>query len=348
MDIHQHLAKLLYQSDKVEIPGFGYFVCEVMDTEIHPVEHRFHPKYKKIDFKVSKEVKGEALIEAMVNDGSNALQAKADVANFTQHAIAELKAGKKFQFKHIGFLFIQTGAWVFEQDLSVNYLPESIGLGSFVAKPMLKETPKEAPKVALNPAKEKKKRSMPWGLLTAVFLALVISGAVYWGWSSLQNYWNALGEEQAQVAEQIKPEELPKVSNDTLTSQPADSLAQDSLSAMAADSIDTAVEEELVPEEPVESPVVEHTTIPQTGNVGIYSDKNYYLVAGCFKDELRADEFVQELVNEGFRASKEGTTSGGLHRVVYGGYDTWALAKADIQKVKDTGREGAWIQKNKK
>ncbi len=348
MDLHQHLANLLYLHDKVEIPGFGYFICEVVDTEIHPVEHRFHPKYKKIDFKVSKDVKGLELIEALTKGGISELQAKADIAKFTRDAIAELKAGKKFQFKNIGFLFVQTGAWVFEQDLRVNYLPESMGLGSFVAKPVQDEKAKVQPATETKTESVKKKRSFPWVPLTAVAVLLIISGAVYWGWNSLQTYWNELGQQDVEVAEVIPADTASQTTTsvmDSLNTLPVDSMATDTV---PLEDSTMASEAEIKPqEEVVETKEEVPQEVPVDNGGRLYQNKNYYLVAGCFKDEARADVLVQELRAEGFKASKEGLTKGGLHRVVYGGYDTWALAKADIPMVKEKGREGAWIQSNK-
>lgn len=352
MEISQYLAQLLYGNDIVEIPRFGFFTCEYVSAEIHPVEHSFKPAYKKIDFEIDKAIKGELLIHTMVSDGLSVSASNAAITEFTKKIIRTLKSEKKFEFEGIGHLLLQSSAIVFEQDNTVNYFKGSLGLESFTEKPMLSSTKVISPKFAKK-EEEKKSRKGLWWTIAAVFLLIILSTALVWKWDYVDDYWAMISSDDSEQVEEIKDKEIEQIPEIIIAEevQKEDSLVEvnDSLESISTIPNDTLIEEP-IPETPDVEEVVPEETPQKVSNVlngRLYQDKKYFLVAGCFKDKVRADEFLQELSNDGFRASKEGKTSGGLYRVVYGGYDTWALAKADILKVKEKGRSGAWIQKNR-
>ena len=87
--------------------------------------------------------------------------------------------------------------------------------------------------------------------------------------------------------------------------------------------------------EPEAAPEIEEESIS-------YSEKRYYIVAGCFRDERNADALVRNLIQKGYDAEKFGKV-GNLHAVSYSSFIDRAEAQNQLRKIREEEELEAWI-----
>ena len=74
----------------------------------------------------------------------------------------------------------------------------------------------------------------------------------------------------------------------------------------------------------------------------MHDRKEYYIVAGCFREESNADQLVADLRKRGFQAEKFGKI-GNLHAVSFSSFIDKSAALEELKKIRNTEQEGAWI-----
>lgn len=68
----------------------------------------------------------------------------------------------------------------------------------------------------------------------------------------------------------------------------------------------------------------------------------YYIVAGCFRDEINADELVKSLNDVGFKAEKFGRI-GNLFAVSFASFDDKEPAVKELQRIREEIHPDAWM-----
>lgn len=68
----------------------------------------------------------------------------------------------------------------------------------------------------------------------------------------------------------------------------------------------------------------------------------YYIVAGCFRDEINADELVKALKIKGFKAEKFGKI-GNLYAVCFASFDNKELAVRELNRIREEIHPEAWM-----
>jgi|WetSurSiteA1Bulk_404760.scaffolds.fasta_scaffold00155_5 nucleoid DNA-binding protein len=68
----------------------------------------------------------------------------------------------------------------------------------------------------------------------------------------------------------------------------------------------------------------------------------YYIVAGCFRDEINADELVKSLRNKGFNAEKFGKI-GNLHAVSFASFSDKEMAVKELKRIREEIFPEAWM-----
>ena len=71
-------------------------------------------------------------------------------------------------------------------------------------------------------------------------------------------------------------------------------------------------------------------------------DLRYYIVAGCFRDEINADELVKSLNDVGFKAEKFGRI-GNLFAVSFASFDDKEPAVKELQRIREEIHPDAWM-----
>ncbi|MFO7369742.1 MAG: SPOR domain-containing protein [Bacteroidales bacterium] len=71
-------------------------------------------------------------------------------------------------------------------------------------------------------------------------------------------------------------------------------------------------------------------------------DLRYFIVAGCFRDEINADELVKSLNDVGFKAEKFGRI-GNLFAVSFASFDDKEPAVKELQRIREEIHPDAWM-----
>ncbi len=87
--------------------------------------------------------------------------------------------------------------------------------------------------------------------------------------------------------------------------------------------------------EPEAAPEIEEETVS-------YSEKRYYIVAGCFRDERNADALVKKLKQKGYDAEKFGKI-GNLHAVSYSSFVDRTEAQNQLRRIREEEEMEAWL-----
>jgi nucleoid DNA-binding protein len=74
----------------------------------------------------------------------------------------------------------------------------------------------------------------------------------------------------------------------------------------------------------------------------LHDRKEYYIVAGCFREEGNADQLVIELRKKGFQAEKFGKI-GNLFAVSFSSFTDKSAALEELKKIRNTEQKEAWI-----
>jgi nucleoid DNA-binding protein len=68
----------------------------------------------------------------------------------------------------------------------------------------------------------------------------------------------------------------------------------------------------------------------------------YYIVAGCFRDEVNADELVKSLQSKGFQAEKFGKI-GNLYAVSFASFESQEKAVLELKRIREEVHPEAWM-----
>jgi hypothetical protein len=93
---------------------------------------------------------------------------------------------------------------------------------------------------------------------------------------------------------------------------------------------------------------VNQTTQNNTAKTNNSTIKNFYIIAGSYPTEQKANDAIADLKSKGFPdAEVVGKNSYGNYRIAYKGYATNVEAAKDLTKIKQTINPTAWILENK-
>ena len=98
--------------------------------------------------------------------------------------------------------------------------------------------------------------------------------------------------------------------------------------------------EEIVPRE-IEQ-VEDESDIAPVSQPVLKDRKEYYIVAGCFREENNADQLVIELRRKGFQSEKFGKI-GNLHAVSFSSFADKSAALEELKRIRNTEQKEAWI-----
>ena len=229
-----------------------------------------------------------------------------------------------------------------------NYVKKNFGLQGFIQKPIVKNVPSKEPSVAAVPAKERKKMRVGAYILWSA--AIILAIMAFWKMDTIRTFFNEVpGKNIAEAS--VKPKNIDNKpvlketdinTSDTVTNSDTVKVTNDSIEGIANVVIDNGEEEAAVKE--VEPEMVEVAVVEEKQ----HNRPVYYVIAGCFRSEFKANRLLEDLKTDGFEdASIEGKTPNGLIRVCYSSYPKRRQASNYMLKLQNQGRKGVWIQKSK-
>jgi hypothetical protein len=352
MKLDEYISDLLFEHDCVIVPGFGGFVCNYSPATIQPGKNRFNPPFKKISFNRSLK-NNDGLLANRISQGEMIPYPDANnyIAESVEHLNKELAAGKRCVLKNIGALYNgKENTLLFQQDESMNYLPEAFGLGSFTS-PAIKREPIERKierklkdKVVI-PVIEKKgdvvRKRIPVVSYLAVAASLLIIASL--GFILMQPYFlknagfanlNPFGDQPVSLYHAGVPS-LPE--NDVLKDHVRDLIASNSLpdttrflKIMINGSIPIVV-----------SLQDDKTSVAKSKSARIRTKGGFHIIGGAFAVPENAERFVAKLIGLGYDAQ---IIDKKLHMVSYGNYATREEALQAIEKIR-TLQSDVWLMK---
>ncbi len=219
MVIAKYISDLLFDYECVVIPGLGGFIINDKPATINYNTHHFNPPFRQVSFNPYLLTNDGLLINYIAKEEKITYkQAKKQLDEFVKNCHNTLNNGKSVKFDKIGTIFKdENDKIIFEQDLSVNYNPESFGLSSFISPAIRKPTQEERIKevfaknkddkqehitvvpikkrtdkrVKQNRQKQKKNKSKtaPWLIIALLFLIL-LGGWAFINGNTIKNYYN--------------------------------------------------------------------------------------------------------------------------------------------------------------
>lgn len=338
MEITPCISELLVFHDCVIIPGFGGFIGNYAPARIDPVHHSFLPPGKKLLFNVNLKQNDGLLANHVASVfGISYDDAVARIEEMAERCRYTLKSGKSFIFEGVGRLYLgREGNLQFEQDKSVNLLPDAFGLAPFISPPVGGATTPVRSERSLTVVGAKGAvphrrtlKAVKWAAALAipVGLAAVIGVTQYerTGSSTVENagIFSSMFS-RFSSASLVDKKEAPTVAPETFFQQdPAPSVFDD--------------QTEMV-EEPLEEVDSQETPVSPS-NTG----DPFAIIIGAFKSEKNALRYIEELKGKGIQASIFDKSSGGLHRVTVGSFSLREEAEQLLSSSKSGDFPDAWL-----
>jgi len=349
MDLKKCISELLTAHDCVIIPGFGGFIGNYSPARIDPVHHTFSPPFKKLLFNIN-------LVQ---NDGllANHLSAEAGLSypdaccridEMVEACRHDLKSGKPFIIPGVGRITMgREGNIQFEQDKTINLLPDAFGLTSFISPP-----------VSINPYNAKLGKTIPFlvkqrtekhiilprPLKWAALIAIPVGVATIIGITQYDKFKTNPGNNAGILtsvfsrfssASLVDKKEAPQTSSDPqLQMEPAPSVfdtPEEANLSMANEEFsdkDQVTESMATVEEPVQDIIAENT---------------YAVIIGAFKIKENAENLVADLKLKDITATIFDRSRSGLYRVTIGTSNSRQEAEQLLEHTRSGEFHGAWL-----
>ena len=134
MNIGLYISELLFEHDFVVLPGLGEFTTNYIPARFIPEEKRIEAPSKIISFNPDSISEASLLIEYISGKEQKPFAVvKKQVEEYVSFILDALAAGRMVKMDRVGVLRAGSlGRWIFEPDLSVNYLIETAGMPSIL------------------------------------------------------------------------------------------------------------------------------------------------------------------------------------------------------------------------
>jgi len=134
MNIGLYISELLFEHDFVVLPGLGEFTTTYIPARFIPEEKRIEAPSKIISFNPDSISEASLLIEYISGKEQKPFAVvKKQVEEYVGFILDALAAGRMVKMDRVGVLRSGSlGSWIFEPDLSVNYLTDTAGMPSIL------------------------------------------------------------------------------------------------------------------------------------------------------------------------------------------------------------------------
>ena len=323
------VESLLFEFDCVILPGFGGFVAQKTNANIHPSGMFAYPASKTIAFNKNLNQNDGLLASKLANQSGLPFDnAQVEVEKFIHTIIFELDKSKKFTFGKIGSFILDTNKNVeFIPFTKINFLLDSYGLPAIQIQPIaqksIERSEVELPKPIVQKTTRRIKKWIP--ALVSLPVAVAILAWPFMKHSAKQGVDNFSGfglfsSIEASYSERITLE-LPSIPDRNFIVEP--------------NSVTTSAE---IIKPNIESNFIksEQTTL----------NSNWMLIVGCFQLEENAQNLVLDLKSKGFEASIAGTAPNGLIRVSAGSASSRGQLEETYMRAKQNGLDVWWYNAN--
>ena len=334
INVVKYIPELLYRHDCVIIPGFGGFIGNYSPAMINPVYHTFYPPFKSLLFNIHLK-QNDGLLASYISQAEQIPyeHAMEMIRMMVEDWNGELENERELVIDKVGKIIKESdGIFQFEQDLSVNYLPEAFGLTTLVSPAIRRPGMQDKLEKKLDRyihASSGKSRKLTRTLKWAAMMALPVGLAMYLSLTNMdqirsfhENYTGFLFHNSTPVSK--KAVESPKI---LLPSKKSVNLIQ---------KIFTVQPSTAAPVIQVVKPEVRETSDP-------FAKKPYAIIVGAFRFRENADNMGIKLKQEGYDAGIFNTTTTGLFRVSVGTFINRDKAIEQLAVVRSNKYSSAWL-----
>jgi cell division septation protein DedD len=333
----KYISELLFQHDCVIIPGFGGFIGNYSPAAVNPVHHTFYPPYKSLLFNIHLK-QNDGLLAARISLGERISYEEAldNIAMMVKSWNRVLETEQELVIDKVGKITRETEDILqFEQDLSVNYLPDAFGLPSLVSPAIRRpgfqdKLEKQITRYIVPPGRHRMMRkTMKW----AAILVFPIGMAVYFSLANIDriqdfrdNYAWILFTNSSTIQKKVAEDKGSTLAAGQKTIIP-EGFQKKEQKQKIEESISLAIS----------SPSPRNFSQTPAGN------QAYAIIVGAFRFRENADNLVSKLKEGGYEASLYDVTSMGLFRVSVGSYDNKEEAVKMLALVRTKDYSTAWL-----
>lgn len=313
--IEHYISELLFTHDCVIVMGFGGFVGNKNSARLNPATGIISPPGKSILFNIELSENDGILIDHIVkNEKISHEKAKINIIQFVNKNLSKLNKYKSLRIDRIGIFTINLdNKIIFSQDLSINYNVNSFGLPLTLNRKVLRNQ-KHKIKNKINEIKyfsTKKILKVAAILLPLIgisFLSITQEESVN---SIYTQMASVLPIYDSKIINNIEPKEI----------------------------IKTIIE----PEKTIEKNIVktDEDEIIKT-KIPIFSQSQYYIIAGAFVEKENAKKLVERLSRWNYNSSIVEDGNNKIMRVCYASYAKKENALFNLKKIR-TENPDAWM-----
>jgi len=318
MQIEHFIRELLYRYDCVVLPNFGAFLGQRISAQVNTGTNDIYPPTKIISFNQQLTENDGLLIAYIAKAKGLPYESLTDeVLATSDRWTKQLQNGETLQLEGLGHIFLnESGNIGFQPEKKTNYLTETFGFSSVVAKEVVREKLKEKTEsletaVPFNFTPERRSNSglHPWLKYAAIGLIL-ISGAV-----------TAYQLQQQRLMQQIVVQQQTQ--------------EQVSKHIQEATFFDTA---------PLKLAPISLNVTKKNRKL---KKPVHHVVAGAYRIQSNADKKVRDLVAKGYNARYIGINKFGLHQVAFASFSDSKEALIMYRDIKRTISSDVWILSEK-
>ena len=316
MEIKSYINDLLYQYECITIPEFGSFLTRKIPAKIS-FDGNFSPPKKEISFNSLLKTNDGILAKYIAQKTNSNYESILKLINKKTIKWIEKLKKESINFPGIGEMKLNNhGKIEFLPSNEINFNKDSFGLYSFKKDPLIKITYHNKNNLKMEntnnddllftPEKKNNKRKMGYLKYSAIgLLTIALFGSIYF---FTNNYLTNQKLNEIEIAQKKIKSNVQKATFDI------GKLSKVELNLNKTDNFSS-----------------------------VNLNQNYYsIIAGSFRSINNAENKLNLLIKEGYKAEMAGKSSEGFHRVAYGRFSSKKKAINLLIFVKYTLQEDAW------
>ena len=311
IQVEIHISDLLYQHNCVIVPSFGGFIGNNKSARINETAGIIYPPSKEILFNKNLKTNDGLLISHIATCNSCSIQeAENAVETFVDKINSSLKETNTFRIEKVGLLSLNSDQKImFVQDYKVNYNLDAFTMST---QKTSKINQNKHNIIDINPKlPETNNRGQLWRAAAVLIPIIGLSLITLTQESQINNMYTQIAD--------LNPFSKSKISHTTKESISFNNkeinTSEDKIN------VQTEIKKEIVIEE---------------------KQKNFFIVAGAFKDKNNAIKLVNKLQSRSYKPSLIGQNKNGLFRVSYNSFYSKEEAILALNDIK-TENKSAWI-----
>ncbi|MEA3503571.1 MAG: hypothetical protein U9R32_00015 [Bacteroidota bacterium] len=362
----KYISELLYNNECVIIPELGGFISNYQSSEILSGKNLFVPPSKKILFN-SKLTNNDGLLANYIAEEENISFKEANkiISRFVLRCNTELNNKQKVRFPGVGIIFRdENNKLLFEQNTTVNYLPEAFGLTPFNSPMIKRETPYERfdKKIKNSPIQTNRKtgfvRTLKWAAVIVPIMA--VGSLTIFNVNYLKNKYS----EYAVYFSPITGDKIDETENKPLNIEDIKNKLAQKRKELAKFNITTTsiiptggnsisnnnshpakeISEEAVTETPIKTEAeTNKQTVLETPI--IVNSSAFHIITGSFKNIKNANKHIIELKASGFSPVLLEQNRYGFYRVSAISEISRTKAVSQLSVIKTENYPDAWLCK---